>query len=68
MTVTVGGASETDLTVSPSSLTFTTENWDTPQTVTVSAAQDADAVDDTAMLTHSVSGTVLRRGKRHGHG
>ncbi len=54
--VTVGGVSETDLTVSPSSLTFTTENWDTPQTVTVSAAQDADAVDDTATLTHSVSG------------
>ena len=56
VTVTVGGTSETDLTVSPSSLTFTTENWDTPQTVTVSAAQDADAVDDTATLTHSVSG------------
>ena len=54
--VTVGGASETDLTVSPSSLTFTTENWNTAQTVTVSAAEDADAVDDTATLTHSVSG------------
>ncbi len=54
--VTVGGTSETDLTVSPGSLTFTTENWNTAQTVTASAAEDADAVDDTATLTHTASG------------
>ena len=55
VTVTVGGAT-VDITVDTSSLTFTTENWDTAQTVTVSAAEDDDAVDDTATLTHSVSG------------
>ena len=51
--------SETDLsaTPSPTELTFTTSNWDQPQTVTVSAAADADAVDDPAVtLEHSVSG------------
>ena len=51
--------SETDLsaTPSPTELTFTTLNWDQPQTVTVRAAADADAVDDPAVtLEHSVSG------------
>ena len=49
----------TDLsaTPSPTELTFTTLNWDQPQIVTVSAAVDADAVDDPAVtLEHSVSG------------
>ena len=44
----------TDVTVSPATLTFTTSNWNTPQTVTVAAAQDADAVDDAASITHAV--------------
>ena len=35
-------------------LTFTTSNWSTAQTVTVAAAQDADAVDDAASITHAV--------------
>ncbi len=55
VTITVSGASG-DVTVSPSSLTFTPANWDTPQTVTVRAAEDADAVADTATLTHEASG------------
>ncbi len=54
--VSIGGASETDLTVSPSSLTFTRDNWNTAQMVTVKAAEDDDAVDDTATLTHTASG------------
>ena len=45
-----------DVTVSPSSLTFTAGNWDSTQTVTVTAGQDADAADDTANLTHNPSG------------
>ena len=54
VTVTVNGASGTDLTVSPASLTFATTNWDQPQTVTVSAAEDEDAVaDDAVTLTHT---------------
>ena len=39
-----------------SDLTFTTLNWNTAQTVTVSAADDADAVQDTAVLTLDPSG------------
>ncbi len=43
-----------DVTVSPPTLTFTNSDWSTEQTVTVSAAQDADAEDDSATITHTV--------------
>ena len=56
VTVTVSGHSGTDVTLNKQSLTFTTSNWDTAQTVTVKAAQDADAADDTVTLTHTASG------------
>ena len=46
---------DSDLSVS-GALTFTADNWDTAQTVTVSAAQDSDADDDTAVIGHSVAG------------
>ena len=59
-TVTVNIASDnTDVTVSPAPLTFNPSGnnlWSTAQTVTVSAAQDSDAVDDTATLTHTATG------------
>ena len=42
------------MTVSPATLTFTRANWSTAQTVTVSAAQDADAVNDAASIAHAV--------------
>ena len=45
MTVTVAGASG-DVTVAGSPLTFTTSNWDQPQTVTVSAGTDTDTATD----------------------
>ena len=45
-----------DVTVSPSSLTFTPDNWDTTQPVTVSAAADEDAAGDTASVNYDVSG------------
>ena len=35
-------------------LTFTSSDWDTPQTVTVNAAEDDDAVDDAATIAHAV--------------
>ena len=55
--VTVGiSSNNTDVTVSSSSLTFTTGNWSTAQTITVTAAQDGDAANDTAVLTHNPSG------------
>ena len=56
MTVTVGGASG-DVTASPAQLRFTTSNWDTAKTVTVSAAEDDDAApDDAVTLTHAAAG------------
>ena len=45
-----------DVTVNKSSLTFTTANYARNQRVTVTAAQDADAADGTANLTHRPSG------------
>ena len=37
-------------------LTFTVDNWDTAQTVTVKAGQDNDGANDTGTLTHTASG------------
>ena len=57
-TVTVGIVSrDTDVaTVSPSSLRFTTGNWDTAQTVTVSGVSDSDdATDESATIYHDAS-------------
>ncbi len=46
-----------DLTLSPAAtLTFTAADWNVAQTVTVAAARDADAEDDTATISHSVQG------------
>ena len=35
-------------------LTFTSTDWSTPQTVTVNAGEDDDAVNDAATITHAV--------------
>ena len=45
-----------DLTTEPRNLYFYPSNWDEPQTVTVSAAEDADRLDGTATFEHSLSG------------
>ena len=45
-----------DVTVAPSSLTFTAGDWSTGQTVTVTARADADVFADTASLAHAASG------------
>ena len=45
-----------DVTAEPAALTFTTANWNLAQTVTVSAAEDNDALEDTATVTHTVAG------------
>ena len=55
VTVTVAGHSGTDVTPDPTTLTFTTSNWDTAQTVTVTAGDDADTTDDSVTLTHSAA-------------
>jgi hypothetical protein len=46
--------------VTPSSLTFTPANWDTPQTVAVAAPQDADASDNTASISLAATGLTTR--------
>ena len=47
---------DADVTFSPTILTFTSATWNTPQTVTISAVKDDDANDDSATLSHVVSG------------
>ena len=55
VTVTVAGHSGTEVTTSPATLTFSTTNWETPQTVTVTAAADANLVNEMVTLTHSAA-------------
>ena len=60
VTVTVSGQAGTDVSLSgltSNQLTFTTGNWDTSQTVTVTAAQDPDVADDQVTLTHTTAST-----------
>ena len=47
---------DADVTVDPTSLTFTSSDWNEVRTVTVSAREDADSADDTATVSHAVSG------------
>ena len=57
-TVTVNSPTDnTEVTVAPATLTFTASNWNKGRTVTVTAAQDVDAVHDRATVTHTVSST-----------
>ena len=39
---------------SSQTLTFTSDNWNTAQEITVAAADDTDAADDSATLTHTI--------------
>ena len=57
VTVTISGQASTDLVLDKDSLSFSTSNWSSPQTVTVTARDDADALTDPAVtLTHSAGG------------
>ena len=53
--VTVAGHVGSDVTANPTALTFTMSNWETAQTVTVTAGDDADTTDDSVALTHSAA-------------
>jgi cellulose 1,4-beta-cellobiosidase len=58
---TSAGSGDADLTVSSgASLTFTPANWDTPQTVTLAAAQDADSAAGTRAFTVAATGLTSR--------
>jgi hypothetical protein len=57
--VTINGTA--DVTGAPSTLTFTQANWQTAQTVTVTAVNDTDAEgQETSNLTFSTSSTDTR--------
>ena len=56
VTVTVSGHTDTDVSLDKTALTFTTDNWDTVQSVTVKAGQDDDGADDPVTLTHTAAG------------
>ena len=43
-------------TVTPDTLSFTTDNWNTPQTVTITSAEDANYFGRYALLRHTASG------------
>lgn len=48
---------EHGITMRPTAFTFSSENWNTPQTVTLSVPEDDDRYDDQAMITHTVTGS-----------
>ena len=58
VTIAPGSSATAPITLDPASfiLTFTSTNWVTPQTVTVRATEDGDALDGTRTLGHTVSG------------
>ncbi len=54
---TVRDYSDDSLTAEPDKLTFTVENWDAPQTVTISAAEDLDGENGSGGFNHNVEST-----------
>ncbi|MBF2753661.1 MAG: hypothetical protein ISN29_00115, partial [Gammaproteobacteria bacterium AqS3] len=56
VTVELARSGDTDVTLDKIQLTFTVDNWNTAQTVTVSAAEDADLLDERATISLSASG------------
>ena len=54
--VSFASGSDEDITVDNTSLTFTPDNWDAAQEITVSAAEDDDALNGVATIEHSASG------------
>ena len=68
VTVTITGATG-DLSLDRTSLVFTQADWRDPQDVTVTAADDADSVQDAAVtLRHVASGAAEYRGLARGAG
>ena len=56
VTVTPSLGGSPDLTFEPSRLTFTPSDWDTAQTMTVSATEDDDASHDSSIVSHAARG------------
>ena len=47
-------------TVSPTSLTFTADSWNTPQTVTITSTEDSNYIDRWVILRHTATGDNYR--------
>ena len=56
VTVAITGHLGTDVSLNTTLLFFTTSDWETAQTVMVSATQDLDANNDSVTLTHTATG------------
>ena len=56
VTLNLTGTADTDLTVTPGTVEFEPNAWDTPVTVTVEAAADLDTDNDPETLTYTASG------------
>ena len=54
VTVTINSPAGTEILTLQPRLTFTTDNWDIEQTVTVIANPDRDSVNDTGSITHTI--------------
>ena len=52
-----------DVTVRPASFTLNRNNWNTGRTITVTAGEDDDGLDDTVTITHIPSAAAEYRGK-----
>ena len=51
--ITVTG--DDDISIQPTQLTFTSEDWFEPQSVTITVAEDGDNLNDSVSITHSVN-------------
>ena len=59
VTVTIAGNTGTDVSLDKTELTFTDQNWETAQTITVTAEHDNDTLhEDDVTLTHTVASTA----------
>ena len=56
VSVAVASSATTTVTAAPSTLTFTAQNWNVPQSITISGVDDANTVDNFATVTHTASG------------
>ena len=57
LTVAVEPPADSGFTVSPSTVTFTASDWDSPKTIRVAAQRDDDWSDDTWTVAHSAQGS-----------
>jgi hypothetical protein len=57
-TVTLVSSSTTSMTISPSTLNFTSANWDTAQNVTLRGVEDLNAIGETITISATATGLV----------